>query len=124
MTNPKKNADCFTQFLRQLLSANKNGFLVLALDNASYHRTSEILDLLTEREDHVFVVWLPKYSPELNMIEGLWGYLKQSALNNYFYGDLDSLEAAADDAFKELQQHPETALSLAYKTLKNLCKSA
>jgi len=56
MMNPKKNADCFTQFLRQLLSANKNRFLVLALDNASYHRTSEILDLLTEHEDHVFVV--------------------------------------------------------------------
>ena len=97
MTNPKKNADCFAQFLRQLLSANKNRFLVLALDNASYHRTSEILDVLTEHENHVFVVWLPKYSPELNMIEGLWGYLKQSALNNYFYGDLDSLEAAADE---------------------------
>lgn len=96
----------------------------MALDNVSYHHTSEILDLLTEYEDHMFVVWLPKYSPDLNMIEGLWGYLKQSALNNYFYGDLGSLEAAVDETFKELQQHPETALSLAYKTLKNLCKSA
>ncbi len=106
------------------METNKNRFLVLALDNASYHRTSEILDLPTEHKDHVFVIWTPKYSPKLNMIEGLWGYLKQSALNNYFLGDLDSLEAAVDDAFKELQQHPETALSLAYRTLKNLCKSA
>jgi len=50
--------------------------------------------------------------------------MKQSALNNYFYGALDFLEADVDYAFKELQQHPETALSLAYRTLKNLCKSA
>jgi hypothetical protein len=35
-----------------------------------------------------------------------------------------SLETAVDDAFKELQQHPETALSLTYKTSKILRKSA
>jgi len=46
------------------------------------------LDILAEQEHHVYVVWLPKYSPELNAIAGLWGYLKSSALNNYFYGDM------------------------------------
>ncbi|NIP24931.1 MAG: hypothetical protein GWN67_11575 [Phycisphaerae bacterium] len=67
---------------------------------------------------------MPKYSPESNAIEGFWGYLKSSALNSYFYGDMASLEAAVDDAFRELQQRPETALSLAYKTTKNLRKTA
>jgi len=124
MSHPKKNAKRFTQFLSQLLSANANRFVLLVLDNASYHRTATVLDILTQHEDHVFVVWLPKYSPELNLIEGLWGYLKRSALNNYFCGDMESLEAAADGALRELQQHPETALSLAYRTSKNLRKSA
>jgi transposase len=124
MIHPKKNAKRFAQFLSQLLSINTKRFLILVLDNASYHRTREILDILTEHENHVFVVWLPKYSPELNLIEGLWGYLKKSALNNYFYGDISSLASAIDDAFKELQQHPETALSLAYKTYNNLRKTA
>lgn len=124
MSHPKKNSKRFAQFLSQLLSSDSERFIILVLDNASYHRTRKILDILTEHEDHVFVVWLPKYSPELNLIEGLWGYLKKSALNNYFYGDMASLEAAVDDAFRELQQHPETALSLAYRTSKNLRKSA
>lgn len=124
MNHPKKNAKRFAQFLSQLLAANADRFLVLVLDNATYHRTAEILDILTQHEHHVLVVWLPKYSPELNLIEGLWGYLKRSALNNYFYGVIESLEAAVDAAFKELQQHPETSLSLAYKTSKNLRKSA
>lgn len=124
MIHPKKNAKRFAQFLSQLLSGNAEHFLMLVLDNASYHRTREILDILTEYENHVFVVWLPKYSPELNLIEGLWSYLKKSALNNYFYGDIESLSSAVDDAFKELQQHPETALSLAYKTYKDLRKTA
>jgi transposase len=124
MSHPNKNSRRFAQFLSQLFLSNSERFMILVLDNASYHRTREILDILTEHEDHVFVVWLPKYSPELNLIEGLWGYLKKSALNNYFYGDMSSLEATVDDAFRELQQHPETALSLAYRTAKNLCKSA
>lgn len=78
--------------------------------------------LLDDHPDHVFVIWLPKYSPELNLIEGLRGYLKRSALNNYFYGTVESLEAAIHEAFGELQQHPETALSLGYNT--NLRKTA
>ena len=81
------------------------------------------MDILSEHENHVFVVWLPKYNPELNLVEGLWGYLKKSALNNYFHDDMASLASAIDDAFKELQQHPETALSSVYKTYKNLRKT-
>jgi transposase len=124
MAHPKKNSRRFSEFLSQFLEANADRFLILVLDNATYHKTAQVLDILTEHENHVYVVWLPKYSPELNAIEGLWGYLKSSALNNYFYGDMVSLEAAVDNAFRELQQHPETALSLAYKTSKNLRKTA
>ncbi len=107
-----------------MLEANSERRLVLVLDNASYHRTKAIRQLFDDHSDHVFVIWLPKYSPELNLIEGLWGYLKRSALNNYFYGEIESLEAAIRGAFTELQQHPETALSLAYKTSTNLRKTA
>ena len=124
LVHPKKNAQQFHDFLLQLLEANSERRLVLVIDNASYHRTRRILALLEDHADHVFVVWLPRYSPELNLIEGLWGYLKRSALNNYFWGDIDSLEAAIHHAFKELQQHPETALSLAYNTGMNLRKTA
>jgi putative transposase len=124
MVHPKKNAQQFHEFLWQLLEANSERRLVLVIDNASYHRTRRILTLLEDHADHVFVIWLPRYSPELNLIEGLWGYLKRSALNNYFWGDIDNLQAAIHGAFRELQQHPETTLSLAYNTAMNLRKTA
>jgi transposase len=119
----EKSARQFHHFLRQLLDANRKRFVVLVLDNASYHSTARVLDLLTEHEDHVFVVWLPIYSPDLNAIEGLWGYLKKTTLNNYFFGDTQRLEDAIDRAFHELNRHPQTALSLAY-TIKNLRRIA
>ena len=124
MTHPKKNARQFHEFLRQLLEASSERRLVLVIDNASYHRAKAVLTLLDDHADHVFVIWLPRYSPELNLIEGLWGYLKRSALNNHFFGDVQRLEAAVHEAFAELQQHPETTLSLAYKMDTNLRKTA
>jgi transposase len=124
MVHPRKNAQQFREFLRQLLEAHTDRRVVPVADNASYHRTRQVLALLEDHADHAFVVWLPRYSPELNLIEGLWGYLKRSALNNYFYGGLASLEAAVHAAFAELQRHPQTALSLTYRTATNLRKTA
>jgi len=124
LVHPKKNAQQFHEFLWQLLEAQSERRIVLVIDNASYHRTRQLLALLEEHADHVFVVWLPRYSPELNLIEGLWGYLKRSALNNYFFGDIESLEDAIHGAFSELQQHPHTTLSLTYRIATNLRKTA
>jgi transposase len=122
--HPRKNAVQFNEFLRHLLRAKRRRRVVLALDNATYHTTRATFDLLAEHEDHILVVWLPKYSPELNAIEGLWGYLKRSALNNYFFGSVENLEEAVVRALKHLNQSPKTTLSLMYKVSRNLCRTA
>ena len=123
LVHPKKNAQEFHDFLRQLLEYNSERKL-LVIDNASYHRTRAVLTLLEDHADHVLVIWLPRYSPELNLIEGLWGYLKRSSLNNYFFGTVESLERAIVDTFADLNQHPQTTLSLAYHSATRLGKSA
>jgi putative transposase len=124
LVHPKKNAQQFQDFLRQLLEFHSDRKLVLVVDNASYHRTRAVLTLLEDHADHVLVVWLPRYSPELNLIEGLWGYLKRSSLNNYFFGDVESLQRAIVETFGDLNQHPHTTLSLAYHSATRLRKSA
>lgn len=50
--------------------------------------------------------------------------LKRSALNNYFFGTTERLEAAINEAFAHMNQHPETALSLAYATSQNSRRTA
>jgi len=124
LLHPRKNAQQFQEFLGQLLEAHSERRLVLVIDNTSYHRTHRILELLDAHADHVFVIWLPRYSPELNLIEGLWGYLKRSALNNYFYGNIRSLERAIHRSFRNLQRSPKTTLALNYRTATNLRKIA
>lgn len=124
LVHPRKNSQQFHDFLRQLLEFHSERRVVLVIDNASYHRTRKTLELLDAHADHVFVIWLPRYSPELNLIEGLWGYLKKSALNNYFYRETVSLERAIHRAFKDLQRRPNTTLALNYRTTTKLRKTA
>ena len=47
MVHPKKNSTQFGEFLGQLLEAKRDRRVVLALDNASYHTTAGILDLMS-----------------------------------------------------------------------------
>lgn len=36
-------------------------------------------------KDRIELMYLPPYSPELNLIEGLWGWMKSSVINNVFF---------------------------------------
>jgi len=71
MVHPKKNGQQFCEFLRQLFEAYSERRLVVVLDNATYHGTKAVRSLLDEHRDHVHVIWLPPYSPELNLIRGM-----------------------------------------------------
>jgi len=42
LVHPKKNAQQFADFLRQLLEFHSERKLVLVIDNASYHRTRAV----------------------------------------------------------------------------------
>jgi transposase len=83
----------------------------------------EILDLLVEHETHVQVIWLPAYSPELNMIEGLWGNLKQISVEDTSLRRPD-VRGIGGGRIRQLQQRPETVLSLAHNTARDLRKTA
>ena len=103
LVHPKKNARQFIEFLRQMLEANKERFLVLVLDNASYHATRAVLDLLAEHDDHIFVVWLPTYSPELNAIEHVFRAIKHTHLPERRYTTQEALHGAVAAAFAEYE---------------------
>ena len=46
-----------------------------AIHSAARRAASRLIRFsVGEHADHVFVIGLPRYSPELNPVEGLWGY--------------------------------------------------
>jgi|ERR1700722_687081 hypothetical protein len=57
---------------------------------------------MAERAHWLTVEWLPKYAPELNDIEIVWGDLKARHLAHRTFTDLDTLDAAIHDAVAAL----------------------
>jgi len=87
-----KNSQFFIQFLELLLVHHyPTQSVILVMDNASYHHsaaTRAALDLFAHR---LHVIWLPLYSPDLNLIERFWRHLKDLACANKLHLDLPAL---------------------------------
>jgi transposase len=62
--------------------------IVLVLDRAGWHTSPQV-----EVPEHVHLLFLPPYSPELNPAEHLWR-LTDTALANRHFATLEDLEAA------------------------------
>lgn len=57
--------------------------LIIILDNASYHHRKDVGTLAEELNIELF--FLPPYSPNLNLIERLWRFIKKKLLRNKYY---------------------------------------
>lgn len=82
--------------------AMPNKPVVLVLDNGPIHGSKASQAALAERAHWLTVEWLPKYAPELNDIEIVWGDLKSRHLAHRTFIDLDSLDSAIHHAGAEL----------------------
>ena len=121
-----KNAAEFVGFLAQLAAEYRGRGCVLVLDNASYHTAMVVLNYLEELSSSFQVIWLPPYSPELNVIEHIWKYVKSASLANFDFGGADSLRSAISDVFDELNNGTGDVLSLRFRDpiSKNLLQAA
>ena len=121
----RKNSEAFLRFLEHLLAQNSTGRrLVLVMDNAGYHRAKKVQRFLQEHTEQLEPFWLPPYSPELNLIEYAWGYLKETATNNYFFGKVAQMESAVAQACRQLNSSPDSPIQLHFISLENFCKAA
>lgn len=64
----------------------------MILDNARIHHAKLIQPFLEENRHRLELVFLPPYSPELNLVEGLWKWLKETIINNVFYSKVQEIK--------------------------------
>jgi len=80
---------CFRSFAAAKKSAKPK---LIVLDNAPAHRGEEFEEELEELEKMgVFVLFLPSYAPELNLIELLWRKIKYEWLPLDIYGNYQTM---------------------------------
>ena len=103
----KKSAD-FIAHLEQLdeLYGPKPGAMsqpvVLVLDNGPIHVSKASRTALDARRHWLTVEWLPKYAPELNDIEIVWGLLKGGHLAHMTFADPQTLDRPVHDVVLQI----------------------
>jgi transposase len=116
------NALSVCELLLQLAHRFGDLPIVVILDNARYQKCALVLD--TARYLNIQLVFLPPYSPNLNLIERLWRFVKKEVLYNCYYDDYTKFCAAITDCLAQTQithrNALETLLTLKFQSFKNV----
>lgn len=86
------NAQTVCDLVRYLRAEHPGRSLHLIMDNARYQRCRLVESCA--RKNNVNLVFLPPYSPNLNLIERLWKLMKKEALAGKYYATKQEFEAA------------------------------
>jgi transposase len=87
--------------LLQLLVAQNPGIpITLVLDNARYQHCQLVKNLAAELNAEL--LFLPSYSPNLNLIERLWKHVKKDCLNSKYYETFANFQYAINDCLARI----------------------
>ena len=81
--------------------------IYLILDNASYQKCLIVRELADELGIHL--VYIPPYSPKLNLIERLWKFVK-GKLRTKYYGDFDLFREKIDSITNSTDKENKAAI--------------
>jgi transposase len=110
METDQCNAQAFLQFLQYTLDQYPDQHVVMVLDNAKIHHAKVLQPFLQEREEQLTFVFLPPYSPNLNLVERIWGWLKESVIANWFHPTRKELRESIVSFLEYLSEFPERVL--------------
>lgn len=80
------------------------------LDNAKYHYSKEVRNFVST--SRINLIYLPAYSPELNLIERLWKVFKKNVIYNKYYEKFESFKEACLDFFGNQKKYLEQISSI------------
>jgi transposase len=88
------NAESVCTLLRSVALANVGLPITLVLDNARYQKCVLVQALAGSLG--IELLYLPSYSPNLNLIERLWRFVRKQSLDSTYYEDFGQFAAAID----------------------------
>ena len=112
----------FTKSLYQeaLERHSEPSVIYIVSDNARYYHNKKLKEWVDRTK--IKQIFLPPYSPNLNLIERLWKFLRKKIINTGFYRTKEKFEQAIRDFFVNIGAYKEELESLL--TLKfRLCNS-
>jgi transposase len=105
------NTETMCELLRKIAALGLTGPITLVLDNARYQRNAAVQAMAEQLS--ITLLYLPSYSPNLNLIERLWKFIKRRALYGRYHPTFAEFQAAIQEIIDGLPTtHAESLKSL------------
>jgi transposase len=104
-------ADTVCALLSKLHESTPKKPITLVLDNARYQRCNKVQDLAYALR--IELLFLPPYSPNLNLIERLWKFIKKECVHSRYFENFQEFSttilSAIDHAY---ERYPDKLVTL------------
>lgn len=114
------NAHSFCQLLWIISCRYCDVPITLVLDNARYQKCAIVFNLA--RLLNIELLYLPAYSPNLNLIERLWKFVKKKCLYSKYYDNFDGFKKSITDCLSKThtdhKKELDTLLTLRFQIFK------
>ena len=102
------NALSVCELLEKLHHLYRDLPIVLVMDNARYQKCQLVLE--KAQRLNIQIIFLPPYSPNLNLIERLWKFVKKEVLYNEYYQEYNKFCTAISDCLDQTHTSHKAAL--------------
>ncbi len=103
------NREAVIDFMKLLRKKNGEKRIHIIWDNVPYQHAKEVTRVA--KEINIEIVYLPAYSPNLNLIERYWGFLRKKVLRNQFFETFEDFKEAILSFSKIKTQKMKKALA-------------
>jgi transposase len=114
------NANTVCELLRQLAALHLGVPITLILDNARYQKCELVTALAATLK--IELLYLPAYSPNLNLIERLWKFVKKTCLYSTYYANFQDFKKAISSCLAQThttyKKDLDSLLTLKFQTFK------
>lgn len=103
---PYADSEAMEMFMKELAKEYSQYRLVLVMDQAAWHRTSNLKTF-----GNIRIIYLPPYSPEVN-VEHLWEHVREKFLRHALWPSMDNLEDVLEKTLNLLEKSKQIVKNL------------
>jgi len=103
------NATSVCELLEKIAALGLSTPMTVVMDNARYQRCRLVVEKVTALG--IELLFLPTYSPNLNLIERLWKFVRKECLYSTYYEHFDAFKQAITLCLSETTGRHQAALN-------------